>query len=95
MINGPTKFLFYSMSEIFFNRFLKPWYHSEFVFRLSPLNRKQQKNLAVLHSMTRSVIRSRKEELLVRSKDQIREEEHEVLGEECLFMEVSILSILT
>jgi poly-gamma-glutamate capsule biosynthesis protein CapA/YwtB (metallophosphatase superfamily) len=83
MIHEHTKFLFYSMGEILFNRLCKPWYHSEFVFRLSPLNRQQQKNLAVLHGLTRSVIRTRKGELLVRSKNQIREEDHEVLGEEC------------
>jgi hypothetical protein len=70
------------MREIFFNRLCKPWYHSEFVFRLSPLNRQQQKNLVVLHGLTRAVIRTRKEELLVRSKHQIGEEDHEVLGEE-------------
>jgi hypothetical protein len=71
------------MKEIFFKRSLNPCYHSEFIFRLSPLNRKQQKNLAVLHGLTRSVIRTRKEELLVGSKHQFGEEDHEALGEEC------------
>jgi len=70
------------MGEIFFNRIFKPWYHSEFVFRLSPLGRQQQKNLAVLHGFTRSVIRKRKQELRVRSKHQTEQEDHEVLGEE-------------
>jgi len=70
------------MGEIFFNRMMKPWYHSEFVFSLSPLGRKQQKNLAVLHGFTRSVIRKRKRELLVTSKHQTEQEDHEVLGEE-------------
>jgi len=70
------------MGEIVFSRILKPWYHSEFVFRLSPLSRLQQKNLAVLHGFTRSVIRKRKQELLVGSKHQTAQEDHEVLGEE-------------
>jgi len=71
------------MGEIIFNRVFKPWYQPDFIFRLSPLNSQQQKNLAVLHGLTRSVIRSRKEELLARSKNQIGEENDEVLGEEC------------
>ena len=68
----------------FVKRHRKPCYNSDVVFRLSPLGGKQQKNLEILHGLTRSVIRTRKQELLVRSKHQIGEEEdHEVLGEEC------------
>jgi len=70
------------MGEILFNRLGKPWYHSEFVFRLLPLSTQQQKNLAVLHGFTRSVIKTRKQELLVRAKHQTGQEDHEVLGEE-------------
>ena len=70
------------MGEIFFRRVGFPWYHSDAVYRLSPLGRKQQKNLAVLHGFTRSVIRKRKQELLVTSKHQTEQEDHEVLGEE-------------
>jgi len=70
------------MGENFFKRIGTPWYYSEAVYRLSPLGRKQQKNLAILHGLTRSVIRRRKQEMLVRSKHQNGEEEdHEVLGE--------------
>jgi hypothetical protein len=70
------------MGESFYRRSGQPWYHSEFIYRLSPPGRQQQKDLAVLHGLTRSVIRTRKEELLVRSKDRNGEEDHEVLGEE-------------
>jgi hypothetical protein len=67
------------MGEIFFRRIGTPWYHSETVYCLSPLGREQQKNLSVLHGLTRSVIRTRKEELLVKTKHQIGEEDYEVL----------------
>jgi hypothetical protein len=70
------------MGEIFFRRTAKPWYSSDILYLLSPLGRKQRQDLAVLHGLTRSVIRTRKQELLVRSKDQNGEEDHEGLGEE-------------
>jgi hypothetical protein len=71
------------MGDIFFSRSAMPWYSSDTVYGLSPLSRKEQKNLAVLHGLTRSVIRTRKQEFLVRSKHQAGEEDHEDLGEEC------------
>ena len=83
MIYEHRKFLYYSLGEVVYGRLLKPWYHSDFLFRLSPLGRQQQKTLAVLHRLTRSVIRKRKQEFLVGSSQQTGEEDYEVLGEEC------------
>jgi hypothetical protein len=70
------------MGKIFIKRTAIPWYHSDILFRLSPLGRQFQKNLAILHGFTWSVIRKRKQELLERSEHQYGEEDHEGLGEE-------------
>jgi len=70
------------MGGIFFRRIGTPFFHSETIFSLSPLGRQQRKDLAVLHGLTRSVIRRRKQELLVRSEHQTGKEDYEDLGEE-------------
>ena len=77
------------------NRHRKPCYKSDVVFRFSPHGGKQEKNLDILYGLTRSVIRTRKQEMLVRSKHQTGEEEdHEVLGEEVWTGRVNRFSIL-
>jgi hypothetical protein len=40
-----------------------PWLHLDSTFALSSLGRLQKKCLAVLHGMTKKVIRSRKEQI--------------------------------
>jgi hypothetical protein len=70
------------MGHIFFRRSFVPLYHSEILYSLSPLGREQQKILALLHGLTRSVIRKRKQEFLLKSKHEIGQEDHEDLGEE-------------
>ena len=82
MFYESKKFLYYSMGEIVLNRVANSLYHTDIVFRLSPLGRQQQKNLTVLHGLTRSVIRTRKQELLVSSKHLTGGEDVEVLGED-------------
>jgi hypothetical protein len=68
------------MGKIFIQRTGMPWLNWDSTFRLTPLGRQFQKNLAILHGFTRSVIRTRKQELLVRSKQQTGEEDNEALG---------------
>lgn len=38
----------------------QPWFYSDFLFNLSPLGRKQKRNLKILHDMTSKVIAQRK-----------------------------------
>jgi len=51
-----------------FLRAFMPWLHFDWTFALSSLGRMQRKCLTVLHGMTQSVIRSRKEKVLKNSE---------------------------
>jgi hypothetical protein len=70
------------MGNIIIQRTAIPLLHWEIIFRFLPIGRQFQKNLAILHGLTRSVIRTRKQELLVKSKHQSGEEENEELGKD-------------
>jgi hypothetical protein len=82
MIYEQRKSLYLTKFDILLNRHRKPWYQSDTMFRLWPLGRKQQKNPNILHSLTRSDIGTKKQELLIRSKHQNGEEYRKVLSEE-------------
>jgi hypothetical protein len=42
-------------------RSFKPWFYPDLLFRLSPRAKEQAKYLAILHNMTGSVIKKRKD----------------------------------
>lgn len=70
-----------SMSELVMNRALKPWLHSDFVFKLTKFGRKYFKTLSILHNFTKKVIRERREMLeMTGGKRQRISEEDMLLG---------------
>ncbi|XP_069675175.1 cytochrome P450 4C1-like isoform X1 [Periplaneta americana] len=52
-----------SMADIVLKRLVRPWLHSDFIFPLTPEGRQQEKNLSILHGLTKRIIKTRKEEL--------------------------------
>ncbi|XP_023309983.1 cytochrome P450 4C1-like [Anoplophora glabripennis] len=50
----------FNFGVIFMKRLIKPWYHNEFVYSLSPLAREQRKVVKVLHELSTRVISERK-----------------------------------
>jgi hypothetical protein len=55
---------FHSMCDIVTSRVINPLYHSDFLFHLSSAGRQHDRNLLVLHGMTRKVIKERREQML-------------------------------
>jgi hypothetical protein len=53
-----------------FLRAFRPWLHLDATFALSSLGRLQKKYLKVLHGMTQSVIRTRKEQFCTNSESE-------------------------
>ncbi|XP_071445182.1 cytochrome P450 4C1-like [Hetaerina americana] len=50
--------------EIFYSRIAKPWHGIDCLFKLTPLYKKQEKVLNILHSFTLKVIKDKKQEYL-------------------------------
>lgn len=69
----------YDMAEIVLTRQSTVWYQPDWLFRLTPMYRRQQACLRDLHGFSTRMIRERKEEVR-RSKDQQRQEHDDDLG---------------
>jgi hypothetical protein len=65
------------MGYIAITRILKPWLFSDTVFALSGLKTTQNECLNVLHNMTNSVIRKRRQELMAERATQSKERSKE------------------
>ncbi|XP_072761683.1 cytochrome P450 4C1-like [Anoplolepis gracilipes] len=50
----------HDIGELLVYRVLKPWYHNDLLFSLSPQGRKQKKLLKILHGFTEKIIEERK-----------------------------------
>lgn len=48
------------MTDKIVHRFIKPWFHNDFIFRHSNFGRMHDENLKILHEFTEKVIRNRK-----------------------------------
>ncbi|XP_069675775.1 cytochrome P450 4C1-like [Periplaneta americana] len=52
-----------SMDHLAYDRIARPWLYPDFIFSLSPQRRQQERNLSVLHGLTKSIIKIKKEEI--------------------------------
>uniref|UniRef100_UPI003B642336 cytochrome P450 4C1-like n=1 Tax=Monomorium pharaonis TaxID=307658 RepID=UPI003B642336 len=51
----------HEMGNILFYRIMRPWFHSDMIFALTPIGRKHTKNLKILHNFTQKIIAKRKQ----------------------------------
>lgn len=58
--NGSYKKAIYDFGEIAIKRTLQPWYHSQFVYNISSLSRKERTAVKELHDFSTKVIKDRK-----------------------------------
>ena len=75
-----------------FIRAFKPWLHPDLLFDLSPLGKLQKKCLKVLHGMTKSVIRTRKEQLTTMDSESSIEEHEENMEDLGMYKRKIVLS---
>lgn len=68
------------MGDVVMQRGFKPWLQPDFLFKLSPLAKVQEKCLAILHNVTDSVIQTRKRQFLQSRKDGPAKEEKADIG---------------
>ncbi|KAJ4450387.1 hypothetical protein ANN_01808, partial [Periplaneta americana] len=65
-----------SMGNIFIQRIAKPWIHPDFIFSLTSRGKEQKRCLSILHGLSKSVVKARKEQMQ-KSKFQTSEESAE------------------
>ncbi|XP_055594967.1 cytochrome P450 4C1-like [Uranotaenia lowii] len=53
----------YALSELFLERLIRPWIHSDFMFKRSKYGKEHKKALDMVHNYTKKVIRDRKDTL--------------------------------
>ncbi|XP_069675168.1 cytochrome P450 4C1-like [Periplaneta americana] len=66
----------HSMGNMFLQRLAKPWIYPDFIFSLTSRGKEQKRCLSILHGVSKSVIKSRKEQMQ-KSKFQTSEESAE------------------
>ncbi|XP_069675166.1 cytochrome P450 4C1-like isoform X2 [Periplaneta americana] len=65
-----------SMGNIFIQRLAKPWIHPDFIFSLTSRGKEQKRCLSILHGLSTSVVKTRKEQMQ-KSKFQTSEDSAE------------------
>ena len=75
----------HNLGELFMKRLFSPWIWSDFFFFKTDIGRAFNKDLNILHSMTRNVIKERKDNILS-EKSQITEEKTESIEESNIYV---------